>query len=468
MRPPESSFIVTMTERIGNWVATVSPGVLHPLWQRFRGSPLSVRLARGVFWSLIGAVIARGLGVTSSILVARIIGITGFGEFTVIQSTVGLFGTFAGLGLGITATKYVAEMREKDCIRCGRVIGLILLVALVGGLVSGVALIVFAPWLATHTLAAPKLAPLLQFGSALVLFNTLQGVYSGVLGGFENFKRVAQVNWMGALLGTPLLVICTYAGGLPGAVWGSVLQIGLVCVIGHLAVRQEAAKAGVKLSYRLHASDCRILWHFSLPAFLSSTLAGPANWICNTFLANQHQGYAEVALMNAAGQWKNFLTFLPLMMTSVLVPIFANLYHTGQAAEMRKMLRRNLAINLGVCLLLSAPLAVFASTVMSWYGKGFDRGVPVLWLTLCTTVLSAVSNLISRAMQATGQAWLECVGSGIWAVSLISGCFLLVPSYKAIGLATAHIAAVLLVTILQCVIFRQVFAKNASVPALAR
>ncbi len=264
---------------------------------------------------------------------------------------------------------------------------------------------------------------MLRSGSALVIFSTLQGVYSGALGGFENFKRVAQVNWVGGLLGAPLLVVFTLAGGLPGAVWGLVLQNALGCVIGHRALLLESAKAGVKLSYGLHASDYRILWHFSLPAFLSTALAGPANWICNTFLANQNHGYAEVALLNAAGQWKNFLTFLPMMMTSVLVPIFASLYHAGKLAEMRKMLRRNLFINLGICAGLAAPLAVFAPVILNWYGPGFDRGVPVLWLTLGTTVLSAVTNLLSRAMQASGRAWIDCVCSGLWTALLILACF---------------------------------------------
>jgi O-antigen/teichoic acid export membrane protein len=455
---------VTTSERIDNWVATLAPGILQPHWRRFRASPLSVRLARGVFWSLIGAVIARSLGVISSIIVARIVGITAYGEFTVIQSTVGLFGTFAGLGLGITATKYVAELRETDRVRCGRIIGLILTVATAGGLIAGVALVCFAPWMATHTLGAPKLAPLLQYGSALVLLNTLQGVYSGVLGGFENFKRVAQVNWMGAVFGTPFLVVFTFFGGLPGAVWGSVLQIAVGCVLGHVAVRQEAAKAGVKLSYKLHTGDLAILWHFSLPAFMSSTLAGPANWICNTFLANQPGGYAEVALLNAAGQWKNFLTFLPLMMTSVLVPIFASLYHTGQVGQMKKMLRRNLVINVGICFLLAAPLAVFAPFILSWFGPGFSRGVPVLLLTLVTTVLSAAVNLISRAMQATSQAWLECICSGLWAGSLVAGCLLFVPAHKAVGLASAHVFAMLLLVIVQWLLFRRLFKKAGAPP----
>jgi O-antigen/teichoic acid export membrane protein len=334
------------------------------------------------------------------------------------------------------------------------------MVAVAGGLMAGAALMLFAPWLATHTLAAPTLAPLLKAGSLLVLFSTLQGVYSGALGGFEAFKRVAQVNWMGALLGTPLLVVCTSAAGLRGAVWGSVLQIALGCVIGHLALTMEAARRGVKLSYALDLSDIRILWRFSLPAFLSSTLVGPANWICSTFLANQNQGYKEVALMNAAGQWRNILIFLPLTMTSVLVPMFSNLYHAGNRAEFEKLLRRNMVINVGVCLVLSAPLAFFAPVIMDWYGPGFRRGVPVFLLTLSGTAVTAAANLFSRAMQASGRAWVEMSFNALWAAVLILGCLLLVPFYKAVGMASAHVLAAFVLAVWQWRLVRRLFAKS--------
>ncbi len=451
-----------MTERIGIWIATASPKVLHPLWLRFRASPLSVRLARCVFWSLVGAVLARGLGVASSIIVARVLGITAFGEFTIIQSTVGLFGTFAGLGLGITATKYVAELRERDPLCCGRVIGLILLVATAGGIVAGAALLLFAPWLAAHTLAAPQLAPLLQAGSALVLCNTLQGVYSGALGGFEAFKKVAQVNWMGALLGLPLMVLCTFVAGLPGAVWGSVFQVALGCAIGHFALSQEAAQRNIKLSYAPMRADCHILWRFSLPAFLSSTLSGPANWICNTLLVNQNQGYKEVALLNAANQWRNFLIFLPMTMTSVLVPMFSSLYHAGQRDEFDKLLRRNMAINVGLCLALSGPLVFFAATILDWYGPGFRRGVPVFLLILAGTAVTAASNLFSRAMQATGRAWIEMTFAALWAAVLILACVLLIPIYKAFGIACAQVIAGLVLAVWQWQLVRRLFAKGAA------
>jgi O-antigen/teichoic acid export membrane protein len=449
-----------MTERIGIWIEATCPRFLHPLWLRFRASPLWVRLARGVFWSLVGAVLARGLGVASSIIVARVLGIAAFGEFTMIQSTVGLFGTFAGLGLGVTVTKYVAELRESDPVRCGRVIGLILLVGTAGGVVAGAGLLLFAPWLAAHTLAAPQLAPLLQAASALVLCNTLQGVYAGALGGFEAFKRVAQVNWMAAVLGLPFLVVGAFAAGLPGAVWGSVAQIALGCVIGHVALSKEAAQRNVPLSYAPRLDDCGILWRFSLPAFLSSTLYGPASWICSTLLANQPQGYTEVALINAASQWRNFLIFLPMTLTSVLAPVFSNLYQLGQRAEFEKLLRRNMAINVGICLALCLPLVLFAPAILNWYGPGFRRGVPVFLLTLSTIAVTAATTLFSRAMQATGRAWIEMTFTAVWAVVLIVACLFLVPAYKAVGLASAQVLAALVLAVWQWRLVRQLFANR--------
>src|ERR1700722_8315688 len=108
-------------QRVANWIIAVSPEPLRPVWLRLRSSPLGARIARGTFWMLMGAVISRMLGLLTSILLARILGKIAFGELSIIQSTTGLFGAFAGLGIGITATKYVAEFRESKPVRCGRV-----------------------------------------------------------------------------------------------------------------------------------------------------------------------------------------------------------------------------------------------------------------------------------------------------------------------------------------------------------
>ena len=87
------------------------PTALRPGLARIEASEIGYRLARGTFWSLAGAVVSRLLGLASFVIVARILGKSGYGHFGIIQSTVGMFGVFAGFGLGQTSTKYVAELR---------------------------------------------------------------------------------------------------------------------------------------------------------------------------------------------------------------------------------------------------------------------------------------------------------------------------------------------------------------------
>jgi O-antigen/teichoic acid export membrane protein len=94
--------------------STYCPLFLRPVFNRIVNSPIGYRLASGVFWSTAGAVISRGLMLAAWVLVARMLGKTGYGELGMIQSTVGMFGVFAGFGLGLTATKHVAEFRRSN------------------------------------------------------------------------------------------------------------------------------------------------------------------------------------------------------------------------------------------------------------------------------------------------------------------------------------------------------------------
>src|ERR1035441_7680402 len=80
----------------------------------WRSDSLRGRFARGAVWSLIGAALAQGANLAASVITARLLGRVQFGMYGMVQSTVGMLGVFAGLGLGLTATKYVAEFRSRD------------------------------------------------------------------------------------------------------------------------------------------------------------------------------------------------------------------------------------------------------------------------------------------------------------------------------------------------------------------
>src|ERR1039458_7078219 len=128
------------------------------------------RFARGAVWSVIGAVFAQGANLAASVISARLLGREQFGEYGIIQSTVGMLGIFAGLGLGVTATKYVAQFRTLDPARAGRIIALGWVAAIFSGGLLALGLLAYAPMLAAKTLNAPELAGELRIASALLFF----------------------------------------------------------------------------------------------------------------------------------------------------------------------------------------------------------------------------------------------------------------------------------------------------------
>jgi O-antigen/teichoic acid export membrane protein len=417
------------------------PAALRGTKRRIEASPLARRLIRGTFWSLLGTVISRSLGLVGSICVARMIGKVGMGRLGIVQSTVGMFSTLAGLGLGLAGTKHVAEHRAGNPAAVGEIIGLLSLISWTSGLLMTVVVVLSAPWLAQHTLAAPQLVPELESGSLLLLFGVVNGVQTGVLSGFEAFKSIARINVICGLANFPILTCCTWFAGLPGAVWGLVASLALNCGLNFFAVRREARAAGIVVTYRHFHKHWNLLWQFGLPGMLSGLISGPVNWGTSTMLVNQHGGYAEMGILNATGSWFQAVGFLPGLLGQVLLPILASF----SAAKNRAGLNRALVLATWTNLILVLPPVVLgcclSRPIMGLYGAGFAQGWPVLVMTLLSTGVVVVQAPITDRLVATSRMWVYFLAHLIWATASLVGCFLWVPVYGSFGLALARCVA---------------------------
>jgi O-antigen/teichoic acid export membrane protein len=410
-------------------------------WTQLRGSPLGSRLARGAFWSISGAVLSRALGLLGSILLARVLGRTAFGELGTIQSTVGLFGTFAGLSLGLTATKHVAELRENDKNRCGRVLGISLATAFAAGIVAGLVLLLLGKWLAVRTLVAPHLAPSLRLGGLLVLLATVQGAYLGALAGFEAFKQTAWVNLAGGLVGVPCIVCGGVLAGIEGAVLGMVLQTAMTCALSHAALAGRLVTTGIALSFKTAPGELRMLWGFALPSLLSGIVATSVGWFSRMILVNEPGGYGEIAVVSAANQWMNLMTFIPGVMGGVLAPILASLRAANHWSEFKRLVRFNAALNAGLSGAIALPVILLAPVILGLYGSDFEGGGPVFRVVMLTGVLISVSNVLSRSLQCAGLAWTDFSCNVVWAAGVLAGSWFLIQTYKGIGWVAAHAMA---------------------------
>lgn len=376
----------------------------------------------------------------ATILVARMLGKTVYGELGMIQSTVGMFGVFAGFGLGITATKHVAEFRQNDPERAGRIIGLSSLFAFGTGGLMALGLLIFAPWLAEHTINAPHLTGVLRIGAIILFINALNGAQTGALSGFEAFKTIAYVNLFIGFISFPILVCGAYFGGLTGAVWALAVNLCFNWLLNHLALRKEARRYGVPFTVKYCSQEWSILWGFSLPAALSGALVGPVNWACNAMLVNRSDGYGEMAIFSAANQWYAILIFIPSLLSNVVLPILSE--RLGQKDTGRSAKTMFLAIKVNILLLL--PLILITSVVspyiMGLYGEGFRNGWPTLVVVLLMTGFISVQTPVGQIIAASGKMWIGFFMNLGWAIVFILGSLLLVHK-GSFGLATARALA---------------------------
>ena len=398
------------------------------------------RFARGAVWSLLGAVLSQGANLAASVITARILGREHFGEYGMIQSTVGMFGVFAGMGLGLTATKYVAELRVTNPNRAGRVIALSTAVALGTGTIAVTALLVGAPWLAAHTLNAPHLSAVLRIGAGMLFLNALNGAQTGVLAGFEVFRIIARVNLIRGVITFPLAVAGVLLMGLTGSVAALAVAAAAGSILNHIAINAECRRNGVSVRWEHFWSERAILWRFSLPAFLGGTLTSPAMWAVSTILVNQPHGYAEMGVFSASNQWRMAVAFLPSLLSQPLLSMLSSL-GAEDSRTFRKLLCLNLLLSVGLSMIIAVPIILFSSWIMKAYGPGFQAGRPVLILLVLATVISSTVAVIGQAIASLEKMWWGFNFNLVWALVLLSTASFLVPRYGALGLAGAFLAS---------------------------
>lgn len=404
------------------------------------GSDTRLRIAKGAFWGTMGTIATRSITIILSFVLARILGKEGFGEYGIINNTAVMISSFAGLGIGSTVTRYVASLKVREPKRAGKIIGLSSIITWVSAIIYSGVFIYFAPWLATTTLGAPQLAPMLQISSISIGFGVVNSVQVSTLTGLESFKVNSILNTIFGIIQSVLVVILAWYAGVKGAVLGLAFASGFTVITYYIVSRQDLNKARIKITFKEAWTEWRILVKYSLPAFLSTITVGPVIWASNAFLANQPNGYGELGIFNAAIQWDTFVRFFPALVATAVLPVMSDLYGRGDKKGsinvMWKMMRITAIIVIPLAILISA----FSALIMRAYGKTFVGGHLVIVIVVFTTVFSSISAHLGTFITAAGKMWVGFALNAIWGLTFLIFSYYMV-KWGAKGLASAKLFA---------------------------
>jgi O-antigen/teichoic acid export membrane protein len=341
------------------------------------------------------------------------------------------------MGLGITATKHVAEYWRLDPARAGRIVGLSSMTAWVSGSVIAAVLFVLSPWLSRAALNAPHLAVELRIAAVMMFFGAVNGSQAGVLSGFEAFKPLAVANLIRGVAAFPLVLAGALAGGLRGAVMGYAILSVLNYVVHQYFLRRECRLRGVPISYWPGRQEWTLLWRFSVPVLVAGLSYTPAVWWSNAHLAVK-AGYSQSGIFQAAFQWQVIILFFSSAISRLGIPVLASIVGEQNAPKYRRFLRLNFVAIVGCAVTLAIVVIAAAPLILKLYGAAFATARVTLILIGISAAFSAVNVPPGQVIWSLGATRAGVIFAFLPAAYLVIGAYCLA-QFGAVGLAWAYV-----------------------------
>ncbi len=398
------------------------------------------RLLKNGAWGTVGTGAGRVLNLLAMILLARSLSLKDFGYFALIQSTLGVFAVFAGAGLGITATRYLAEHRRDDLLRAGRIVGMVWGSTFITVGIVLVIVLAQARWIGAEVAQAGdanRFAVAFALGGVFLALQTFRGIQEGVLFGLERFRNCAGLRLAEGLAVLAVMPALAHFYGLTGAVVGQCMALALALLAGHFVVRRATSQAGIATDWSGLRREWPVLRSFTLPSLLSNTVGTPVLWFGIWMLSRQPEGITQIALYNAAYQWHGPLIFIPMTLCAAGLPIMVQTWAAGDTRQFRRMFLILSAVAFAAGLLPALVMIGLRQPIMASYGPEYLAGQGALMLLLLAAPLHAMAKIGTVALQGMERAWVEMGSNVLWALLFLAAVYAVVPKWGAVGLAGA-------------------------------
>jgi O-antigen/teichoic acid export membrane protein len=379
--------------------------------------------------------VGRLLSLATGVFLGRVLGTAGFGQYGILNTTVGALGPVSALQTGLTSTKYVAEYREVDPSRAAAIITMTTRVAAMSGGLTTLSLVVLTPFLSSRWLSAPTLMEPLAVSALVLLFSSLTSSQAGVLTGFEAFRELAWIEGISGVLSLFLVAAGGYYDGIRGVAAAWTVSQCLRWLLTQTMVGRVCRRMGIPAGRTPERRDYSLLWSFSVPSMVASMISGPAFWFASVLLVNQEHGYEEMGVFAAANQWRAPILFVSSAMAAVIVPVLSNINSRLDRNEFRRALRLNVVLIGGVAAACAIVTGLLAPSILSLYGRRFTVGTVSFVALQMSTVLSAIGEVFGNAVVSRGRMRLVVLIHVVTALAVVLGALSLVPRYKAVGLA---------------------------------
>lgn len=358
------------------------------------------RLFQDSFWALVGSAAGKGLSLIAGIAVARFLGSEVYGEYGTIKNTLMMIAIFSSLGLGYSATKFIAESRTTNDHK--RIVDTHKIATIITFVMSGfiaLLLIIGAKQVAIW-LEAPHLTSALRLSAIAVIFNAVNTTQTGELSGFGAYKELARNNTIAGIFTFVASVVLTYLFYFDGAIIALIVSLIFNAVLNKITINKcitDKNKYG-----KINREYVKEVVKFSIPIALQESLYSITHW-GNLLILVKLSDYTEVGLSSAASQWMAVILFIPGALRNVAL---THLSASNKDKNRNKsVLKKLLAINFVSTFVPFIIILCLSGWITSWYGESFSGLQSVLNICVFNAVVNSLTNVLTQEFMAHGKNW---------------------------------------------------------------
>jgi O-antigen/teichoic acid export membrane protein len=402
-----------------------------------RQSPFAKKVVQGAFWLTFGSIFAKGLTALAYLVLARVLTVSAYGEYGMVKSTIDNFLIFASMGVGLTATKYISELKDENKQKASDILGASLLVVTVLSTVIFLVLVFFSDVIAISILENARLIIPIILAGGVLLFISVNGVVYGALLGLQHYRKTAIINILQGLLLFGLLCLGGYFYGVVGAVAGNLIAMAIVCFISLFILKGTARKLNMSISLKNFRESLKTIYKFAIPASLGMLVVAPTIWILNTLLVNTPNGYTQLGIYSAVLIFSLAIRTVNTALSDALLPMF--LSKDMEITPKKEFFNYHGAWI--ICLAISLPFIIFPEIATYILGKEYPERevVLILEMSVLMTLFLAVKQGLSRDLIKKNKMWLSVLSTGIFAATSFV-VFIFLKDKGAIGFSIAFLS----------------------------
>lgn len=421
--------------------------MFSPLHQKiidiFADKSFSEILTGSVF-ALLARVLAAGLALVISILVARIYGAEAMGILAIVQAFMIMASILAVLGTNVSILSMIPEHIVKYSITSAfKVYRKTQLIVVFASIVIGLALFGCSSLIAGKVFSNSDYSFYIAITSSCVIFKALMEYNTQAVRGLRLIRTFAfmQILPHAAML-IILLLLLLRGTQMNDPVYAQLFAWCVTAIIG-VAIMDRAFRQRQKPTDMIGPLPFKDILIISSPMLMTASMTFIVGQV-GVLILGIYRSSVEVGYYAAAVKLATLTTFVLQAINSMAAPKFSELFHQGDIDQLFHVAKKTTRLIFWTTVPILLLLVCFGNYALSLFGKQFTGAYYPMLILVIGQFINSISGPTGHFMNMTGHQRVFRNIIGLASGVSVAFSFLLIPTFGFYGAAFAATCSLIL------------------------